>query len=83
MLRFGPDRERVKTAQVSFRLSRSADNGFCAASKSVSGDEHTSALANQIFIFGHGEWDVCDGGHWLDVMNEWHVLKMKIRPTAT
>jgi hypothetical protein len=42
------------------------------ALKSVSGDGHTSTLANQIFIFGHGEWDVCDGGHWLDVMkNRW------------
>jgi hypothetical protein len=39
-------------------------------------------LANQIFIFGHGEWDVYDGGHWLDVMNEWKGLKMKIRPPA-
>jgi hypothetical protein len=60
--------------------------------------KHTSALANQIFIFGHGEWLVCEGGHWLNVMknrwpikdlphgvglvrmNEWEVLKMKIRP---
>jgi hypothetical protein len=38
-------------------------------------------LADQIFIFEHGEWDVCDGAHWLDVMNEWGVL-MKIRPPA-
>jgi hypothetical protein len=37
-------------------------------------------LANQIFIFGHGGWDVCDGGHWLDVMKKWDVLKMEIRP---
>src|SRR5260370_12691708 len=63
-------------------LSKSAENGFCAASKSVFGDEHTFALANQIFIFEHGEWDVCEGGHWLDVMNQWEVLKMKIRPPA-
>lgn len=59
---------------VIIRLSRSADNGFCAASKSVSGDGHTSDLANQIFILGHGEWDVCEGGHWLDVMkNRWPI----------
>jgi hypothetical protein len=70
MLRFGRDCERVTTALESFRLSRSADNGFCPASKSVSGDGHTSALANQIFSFGHGEWDVCEGGHWLDVMKK-------------
>jgi len=63
MLRFGPDRERVKTAQVSFRLSRSADNGFWAASKSVSGDGHTPAVANQIFIIAHSGLDVCDGAH--------------------
>jgi len=39
-------------------------------------------LANQIFIFGHGEWDVYEGGHWLDVMNPWDVLTMKIRHPA-
>ena len=63
-----------------FRFSKSADNGFCPASESVSGDGHTFALANQIFIVAHREWDVCDGAHWLDVMNEWDV---KIRLTAT
>ena len=65
-----------------FRFSKSADNGSCAASKPVSGDRRNSAWANQVFIFGHGEWDVCDGAHWLDVMNEWDVLKRKIRPLA-
>jgi hypothetical protein len=25
---------------------------------------------NQIFILGHGERDVCDGGHWLDVIKK-------------
>jgi hypothetical protein len=34
------------------------------------------SLADQIFIFGHGEWDVCEGGHWLDVMkNGWPIKK--------
>jgi hypothetical protein len=42
--------------------------------KPVSGDRRNSAWANQIFIFGHGEWDVCDGAHRLDVMNRWNVL---------
>ena len=51
-----------------------------AASKSVSGDGHTSALANQIFIFEHGEWDVGDGAHRLNVMNRWETLVRKIRP---
>jgi hypothetical protein len=27
-------------------------------------------LADQIFIFSHGEWDVGDAAHWLDVMND-------------
>jgi len=27
-------------------------------------------LANQIFIFGHGMWNVCDGAHWLEVMKK-------------
>jgi hypothetical protein len=69
----------VTAAEVSFRLSKSADNGFCAASESVSGDGRTFALASQIFIFAHGEWDVCEGGHWLDVMNERNGLMMKNR----
>jgi len=73
------DRERMTTAQVSFRLSRSAGNGFCAASKSVSGDGHTSALGNQISFSGMASGDVCVGDHWLDVMNPWEVLKIKVR----
>jgi len=45
------------------------------ASKSVvSGDVHTSAMAHQIFIFGQRHLGVCDGGHWLDVMeNRWSI----------
>jgi hypothetical protein len=33
-------------------------------------------LADQIFIFSHGEWDVGDAAHWLDVMNDGarHIL---------
>jgi hypothetical protein len=54
---------------------------FCSASKSVSGDGRTFALANQTFIFGHGVWNVCDGAHWLEVMNEWEVLNNE-DPTA-
>jgi len=38
-------------------------------------------LANQTFIFGHGVWNVCDGAHWLEVMNEWEVLNNE-DPTA-
>jgi hypothetical protein len=37
-------------------------------------------LGQSGLIFKHGEWDVCEGGHWLDVMNQWEVLKRKIRP---
>jgi hypothetical protein len=47
-----PNRKRVTTAQVLFRLSRSTGNGFWAASKSVSGDGHTSALADQSSFSG-------------------------------
>jgi len=31
------------------------------------------------FIFADGAWDVCEGGHSLDVMNRWDALTMKIR----
>ena len=31
------------------------------------------------FIFADGAWDVCEGDHWLDVMNPWDALTMKIR----
>jgi hypothetical protein len=39
----------------------------------ASRDRHAVALADQIFIFYHDEWEVCDGAHWSDVMN-WHAL---------
>jgi len=33
------------------------------------GDGHGSAFADHVvFIFRDGEWIVCDGAHWLDVM---------------
>jgi hypothetical protein len=54
-------------------LSKSADNGFFAASSSVSED-------GQTFILGHDEWDVCDGGHWLDVMKKMGEVEVKRQP---
>src|ERR1035437_5703899 len=51
--------------------------GFVAASKSASGDGHTSTSAHQIFIFARGVWDVCERGHWQDVMNPWIVLRCR------
>ncbi len=43
--------------------------GFCATSTTFEKDI-LLPWPNQISIFGHGEWDVCDGGHWLDVMKK-------------
>jgi hypothetical protein len=36
-------------------------NAAGAASKAISGDGHTSNLADQLFILAHCELDVCDG----------------------
>jgi hypothetical protein len=42
------------------RLSKSAENGFGAASRSVLGDGHTSDCPNQITIVAQGGLEVCD-----------------------
>ncbi len=39
-------------------------------------------LGQSDFIFADGAWDVCEGDHWLDVMNPWDALTMKIRCLA-
>ena len=36
-------------------------------------------LGQSDFIFADGAWDVCEGDHWLNVMNQWGALTMKIR----
>ena len=36
-------------------------------------------LGQSDFIFADGAWDVCEGGHSLDVMNPWDALMRKIR----
>jgi hypothetical protein len=44
-------------------LSKSAENGFGAASRAVLGDRHTDSCPNQVSIITQGGWDVCDSGH--------------------
>jgi len=44
--------------------------------ESVSGDGHSSALANLISFSQMARGDVCEGDHWLDVMNPWDALTM-------
>jgi hypothetical protein len=39
-------------------------------------------LGQSDFIFADGAWDVCDGDHSLNVMNQWRAPTMKIRPPA-
>jgi hypothetical protein len=51
-------------------LSKSAENGFGAASRAVLGDGRTSGCPNEISIVAHGGWDVCDGAHRSFVMKK-------------
>ena len=46
--------------------------------ESVSGDGHSSALANLISFSQMARGDVCEGDHWLDVMNPWDALTMRV-----
>ena len=45
------------------KLSKSAENGFGAASRAVLGNGHTLNCPNQILIIAHGEFAVCDSAH--------------------
>ena len=46
-------------------MSKSAENGFGAASRSVLGDGHISGLPQSHLIISLGGLEVCDAGHRL------------------
>ncbi len=51
-------------------MSKSAENGFGAASRAVLGERRTFGCPNQIFIIANNGMEVCDGAHRLFVMKK-------------
>ena len=58
-------------------MSKSAENGFGAASRSVLGDGHASGLPQSHLIISLGGLEVCDAGHRL--CDEKTAAKIAIR----
>lgn len=73
------DWEQVKSFRVLSGFSKSAGKWLSCGIKVRLWRRAQFGLSQSDFIFADGAWDVCEGGHWLNVMNRWGALTMKIR----
>jgi len=77
-----PIREQAESSQVLFGFSRSTGKTLSCGIEVRLWRRAEFCLGQSDFIFADGAWDVCEGDHSLNVMNQWEGLKRKIRTPA-